>query len=119
MNTSRRSQLYLLIKTLLVLVFTSFISLNAYSSTSLKGHSDTITFTGNIVNAPCVMSHDPSSSLRVGCLDEQSNMKTEYVDINKLSNTTKSIELSNQLGSYEFQWVNSSNKTGLIKVEYQ
>ncbi|EJD6049214.1 hypothetical protein M0I35_RS19370 [Providencia rettgeri] len=116
MNVSISSCFDSQIKSLLFFI-ASFISLNAYSSA--KEHSGTITFTGNVVNAPCLMSHELSSRLRIGCLDEQSKMKTEYVDIHRLSRTTKIIELSNQLGNYQFKWLGNSNKTGLIKVQYQ
>lgn len=117
MNASIFSCFDSLIKSLLLFFITLFISFNANSLA--KEHSGTITFTGNVVNAPCLMSHEPSSRLRVGCLDEQSKMKIEYVDIHRLSRTTKIIELSNQLGNYQFKWLDSSNKTGLIKVQYQ
>lgn len=116
MDTLNRFTLHSFIKVLSVLTMTYF-SLSAYSS--VQEPSGVITFTGNIVNAPCLVSQDKPSDLRFGCLDEHANMKTEYVDLNKLAYTTKASILSNHLGSYEFEWLRNDHKEGLVKIRYQ
>ena len=72
MDTLNRFTLHSFIKVLSVLTMTYF-SLSAYSS--VQEPSGVITFTGNIVNAPCLVSQDKPSDLRFGCLDEHANMK--------------------------------------------
>lgn len=117
MRTTKTVHFHSLFTKLSVLTLVSLLSLSPYAAS--KEYSGTVTFTGNIVHTPCLIHQETTEDLRFSCLDNHANMQTSYIDTSTLMNTTKKAMLSNQLGSYEVEWVKNDHNKELVKIQYQ
>ncbi|WP_265498200.1 fimbrial protein [Providencia rustigianii] len=110
------------VKKIVVTAFSFIALISSFTSYASKDSgvkqlaSGTITFTGAIVAAPCIITKI-EQSIDTKCWNEEGKVKTSSMDIKKISE--KKTQLPNQQGVQYFKWINKENKTGIYTVIYE
>ncbi|MTC60708.1 hypothetical protein GKR50_11855 [Providencia rustigianii] len=98
-----------------LLLIPTLNSINAYAESN--EHNGTVQFSGAIVHTPC-LNEVSSKHVTLNCLDDNADMTTSNIDLNKLVKTEGWKKLNGGRSLYSYDWLNEDKQLGMLTIKY-
>ncbi|MGG4610101.1 hypothetical protein [Providencia sp. Me31A] len=98
-----------------LLLITSFASMSANASNNEQ--TGIIQFSGAVVFPPC-FNEVNEKYLTMNCLNSQSDMVANKIDLNNVTNTQGWSVINGGRNEYSYNWMNQNEQMGMLTINY-
>ncbi|AXH63620.1 hypothetical protein ABN306_12970 [Providencia huaxiensis] len=98
-----------------LLLVTAGASINAYANSDQQ--NGVINFSGAVVFPPC-FNDVTDKHVTLNCLNNQSDMVANKVNLNDITNTQGWKVINDGRGEYSYNWVNEEKQLGMLTIKY-
>ncbi|MGF7482663.1 hypothetical protein [Providencia sp. SP181] len=111
----------LILKKSCICSLTSLFLVAAFTSMNVNAsndeHTGIIQFSGAIVFPSCINEIN-EKNIKMKCLNSQSDMVTNKIDLNDVTNIQGWKVINDGRGEYSYNWVNEDKQMGMLTIKY-